>query len=102
MTIQDTIALVNAGYTKADIEAMGAQVAAEQTQLQTDDKTAAAQPDPEQTSENAAAMQQIIEQNNKLLEQLRTIQAQNVAGAESQKETGGGVADVIRSFIEAK
>lgn len=103
MTPQEVLTLVNAGYTKADIEAMSAAVSEDSAHHIEEEKAAAQQPDPEQAAENADALQKVIEQNNKLLEQIRDLQKQNIDNANTEKgDNPNAVGNIIKSFIESR
>ena len=100
MTAQEILTLVNAGYSKSDIEAFGEKLTVDNDAAAAADQAAAAEQTKEQETETAAYLQQVIEQNNKLLEQIKSMQAANVSGAESGKPEKPTADTIVRSFIE--
>ena len=95
MKIEDIITLINAGYSKADIDRMVSveTQTQDQTRGQTQDQT------QDQTDPTIA---QLLKQNNDLLNQLKKLQSQNAKTARQEQTTPLTGVDAIKNFITAQ
>lgn len=105
MDSEQIIKLLDAGYSKADIDKMEAKP--DQEQSGTPDNTAGTETagtteNKEEKKEMSAddAIKALTETVNSLTETVKAIQAKNVAGATGGKADKGTVEDVMKSFIE--
>ena len=113
MKIEDIITLINAGYSKADIDRMTLvetqdqargqtqDQARDQTQDQTQDQTRDQTQDQTQDHTDQT-IAQLLKQNNDLLNQLKKLQSQNAKSARQELSTPLSGADAIKNFITAQ
>ena len=87
MKIEDIITLINAGYSKADIDRM---VSGE------------LQPEPQPEPQPDPSIAQLIKQNNDLLNQLKKLQSQNAKTVRQERPTPLSGVDAIKNFITAQ
>ena len=105
MDSEQIIKLLDAGYTKADIDKM--EVKPDQQESGTPDntsgtETATAPENKEEKKEISAddAIKALTETVNSLTETVKAMQAKNITGATGGKPENKTVEDIMKSFIE--
>ena len=107
MKIEDIITLINAGYSKADIDRM---VSGEPQPEPKPGPESEPEPEPKPEPESEPepepkpdmTIAQLIKQNNDLLNQLKQLQSQNAKLARQEQQTPLTGVEVIKNFITAQ
>ena len=109
MKIEDIITLINAGYSKADIDRMVSDEPQPEPKPEPEpepepkpEPEPEPEPKPEPEPEPDPTIAQLIKQNNDLLNQLKKMQSQNAKSARQEQPTHLTGVDVIKNFITAQ
>lgn len=100
MKVEEIIALLNAGYTKEEIEAFGTETPETEPVKEPEQNKEPEQKEPEKPTENNAKIEALINQNNELLKQLKEMQNENARSARQPDQQPMSAESVIKSFIE--
>ena len=106
MRVEDTIRLLDAGYTKEEIlkmETQGTESAGENERTEHEKSEEQSKGDPEHESavtENNQIFNELTASIKELRETVSKMQSANIKGAEGGKPEDKTVEDVMKSFIE--
>jgi hypothetical protein len=109
MDIEQITKLIDAGYTKADIDKMQAgeqggnepdESAGKETKTETKTETSAAPENENKVSDIDATIKALTETVSGLTETVKAIQEANLAGAQTKNNENKTVNDVMKSFID--
>ena len=105
MKIEDIITLINAGYSKDDIDRMVSGEPQPEPKPEPEPEPEP-KPEPEQEPkpepEPDSTIAQLIKQNNDLLNQLKKLQSQNAKAARQEQTAPLSGVDAIKNFITAQ
>ena len=107
MKIEDIITLINAGYSKDDIDRMVSGESQPEPKPEPEPKSEPepepkSEPEPEPEPEPDPTIAQLIKQNNDLLNQLKKLQSQNAKAARQEQSAPLSGVDAIKNFITAQ